>query len=137
MDHTGIRGARNGSDESTAPNASLAPATSGLWNAHATWIGRTVSPASRRRPTAVSTASVGPEITVCVGEFRFAVTTRPARPASVSTSSIRATDAVTAAMVPGSPSRTWSRIASAARGAGREQVPGVKAPAAASATSSP
>ncbi len=135
--HTGTDGGRTVSVSSVRANASPAPAISGLWNAQATWSRFAVSPASRSRSIAVSTAVVGPEITVCRGELRLAVTTSSASPASASTFSTSSADAVTAAMVPASPPRTPDRMASARAALAVSRSSGVRAPATASATSSP
>ena len=127
LDHTGIDGSFQRTPAALADSASLADATTGLWNAQATGSLRAVMPAALRAATTASTSAVGPATTVWRGPLLLATTTAGcsarwrARSASL---------AAAAAIAPGSAAvaaAAW--MAAAPRLAERQQAPGSTAPA--------
>jgi len=67
FDHTGYDGVVSSWPSSRWAKASAAEATTGLWKAHATGIGRAAMPWSSIVFTAAAIAALGPEITTWSG----------------------------------------------------------------------
>src|SRR5690242_11937031 len=99
FENTGTTGGAKGMFSSTSLNRDWAAATRGEWKALATARRLAPRPCASHQAIAFSIASVGPEITVCRGEFRFASVT----PHSLAKSWRVSDGADTAAIVPGSP----------------------------------
>lgn len=116
-DQTGKAGTDTCAAVSSAASVSRAAASCGLWKAQATGRRRASRPAVRSAATAASTASVGPEITLCSGALWLATTT----PAPWIRSLTRAGVAATAAIAPGS-SPAAARMASPRRALSRSSV---------------
>ena len=108
-------------------------AISGEWKPCETASRVTVAPAAASRAPAASTASVAPEITVCLGWLRFATTTSRDSPTWCSTT---ARSACTADIAPRSTSGTSAMIRPR-RATNRTASRGVSPPLAASAANSP
>ena len=133
FDHTSRRSGPTSPSRRAASNAAIAPATTGLWKAHATLMRVALKPAASSRAMAASTAAVRPDRTVWSGAFRLATTT-PSSPA-IRDSTVSGC-ALTAAIAPGS-SPAASRIDRPRARDSRATSRASHAPASASATSSP
>ena len=75
FEKTASRGVSKATPARTSASRSRAGATSGEWNAQATWKVRAWSPCCWRRAVARSIPGRVPEMTVCRGAFRLAIQT--------------------------------------------------------------